>query len=200
MRNRAFTLVEILVVVGIAGIIIVAAVTPLTYTVKTIRQAQKNFSASNRERFVINQIFQDARETVNINASSPFRVIHQDELGSNANDTLLLWARTPSYEGRSMTCVAYKMLPKSVLGTDLPEGLYRWVLSGDEQPDAVKEEDLKPEEGKLLLPGLTGIRFSVMVKSEWVDDYEGSSPQALRIVLEKKEGDEVSYEGWLPQF
>lgn len=200
MRRQAFTLVEILVVVGIAGIIIVAAIAPLTYTVKTIRQAQRNFSASNRERFVINQIFQDAREVLNINASSPFMLIHQDELGSNASDTLSLWTQTPSYTGGPMTCVVYRMSPKSILGPDLPKGLYRWVLSGDEQPDAIKEEDIKPEEGKLLLPDLAGIRFSVMVKSEWVDDYEGSSPQALRITLEKEKGNEVSYEGWLPQF
>lgn len=199
MRRNAFTLVEILVVVGIAGIIIVAAITPLTYTVRTIREAQKNFSANNKERFVINQIFQDAREVVSVQASMPFRIMRHDELGNNADDTLLLWTKTPSYIGGPMTCVIYRMLPKSILGADLPEGLYRWVLSEDTQPEKIEEADIKPEEGKLILSGIDGVRFSVMEKSEWVDDYEGLCPQALRITL-KKEGDEAIYEGWLPHF
>lgn len=198
MGRKAFTLVEILVVVGIAGIIIIAALTPLTFTIRTIRNVQKDFSVSNKERFVINQIFQDAREVVGIQCAIPFQVIHKDESGNKTDDTLLLWTITPSYSGGSMACVVYRMLPKSILGPELPEGLYRWVIAKGLQPESIEEEDIKLEEGKLVLPGIAGVRFSAMEGTEWVDEYKGRSPQALRVTLKREEG-EIAYEGWLPQ-
>lgn len=200
MGRKAFTLVEILVVVGIAGIIIIAALTPLTFTIRTIRDAQRNFSVSNKERFAVNQIFQDAREVVSIHCNTPFQVIHQDELGSKADDTLLLWTRTPSYSGGSMACVVYRMLPQSVLGPELPEGLYRWVISKGLRPEKIEEADIKPEEGRLVLPGIASVRFSVMESAEWVDEYKGRSPQALKVTLKRKEEGEFIYESCLPQF
>lgn len=199
MRRKAFTLVEILVVVAIAGIIIVAALTPLTFTIRTIRDAQRNFSSSNRERFVVNQIFQDAREVLSIYCDTPFLVLHRDELGSRADDTLLLWTNTPAYAGGAAGCVVYRMLPKSILAPELPEGLYRWVIPKALQPEKIEEEDIKPEEGRLVLPGITSVRFSVMENAEWVDEYKGNRPQAMRVTLKKEEG-EVVYEGLLPQF
>lgn len=199
MRKTGFTLVEILVVVGIAGIIIAAAITPLTFSVRTIREAQKNFTANNKERFVINQLFQDAREVIGIQVSAPFKVIHRDGLGDRAGDTLLLWTKTPSYANGPVTCVVYRMSAQSISGSDLPEGLYRWVLSDDKQPDEIEEDDLKGEEGKLVLPGIEGVRFSAMESTEWVDDYAGPCPKALRVTL-SREGNDFIYEGWLPQF
>jgi len=199
MRHRAFTLVEILVVVAIAGIIIIAALAPLTFTIRTISRAQKNFSVSNRERFVINRIFADAAEALSIQCEAPFRLIRHDELGSAADDTLLLWTKTPSYTGEAMACVAYRMLPDSILGREMPDGLYRWVLSADAQPGDIEEGDLRREDGKLVLGGLIGARFSVLKDGEWVGEYSGGIPQAIRVTLQKEEG-EVAYESQLPKF
>lgn len=197
--RTGFTLVEVLVVVGIAGIIIVTAITPLTFSVRTVREAQKNFSANNRERFAVNQLFRDAREVMGIHAATPFRLIRGDELGGKANDTLLLWTKTPAYTNASAGCVAYGRVQKSILGSDFPEGLYRWVLSDDRQPGKVEANDLDAEKGQLVLSGVEGVRFSVMDSGAWTDDYAGSCPQALRITL-NKEGRDIVYEGWLPQF
>lgn len=198
-RKSAFTLVEILVVVGIAGIIIVSGITPLVYTVRALTDARQDFMRVNRERSIVNRLFGDIREIVVNQVTSPVKVLNQDKLGDKANDILLLWTITPTYADMPMGTVVYALPQGSVLKADTPPGLYRWVLSGDIQPDQFVMDDLKPEKARLLLPGVEGVSFSALEDSEWVDNYAGNMPQAFRIVLEY-EKDSRTYENWLPKF
>lgn len=198
--RKAFTLVEIVVVLGIAGVIIAAGVAPLMYTIRLLAETRNNFFAANRERLVMSRLLQETREITVNNVSTPIKILHQDRLGNNGNDMLLLWTTTPSYSGMPVGSVVYGIFQESVLKMDMPKGLYRWVLSGDMQPDTFVLDDLEPENARLLLPDVEGIRFSALVDSEWVDDYSGNLPQALKITLEYQEKEEQTYEGWLPKF
>lgn len=198
--REAFTLVEIMVVLGIAGVIIAAGIAPLMYTIRLLAETRNNFFAANRERLVVSRLFQETREITSNNASTPVKILHQDKLGSNGNDILLLWTTTPSYAGMPVGSVVYGIFQESVLKTDMPKGLYRWVLSGDIQPDTFVLDDLESENARLLLPNVEGIRFSALVDSEWVDDYSGNLPQALKITLEYNKKEEKTYESWLPKF
>lgn len=197
-RRAGFTLMEILVVVVIAGIVITSGVAPLVYTVRLLTEAQENFKASGAERAAVNRFFSDARELSSLHVDAPVKLIHRDKLGSGGNDLLLLWTVTPYYSGLPAGSVIYGIAKDSVVGEEMEEGLYRWTLSKDIPPGKFVEDDLENALPRLVLPGVTGVRFSVLGDMGWVSEYEGRVPKAIRIVL-TYDGREKVYENWLPR-
>ncbi|MDR1915497.1 MAG: type II secretion system GspH family protein [Synergistaceae bacterium] len=198
-HKEAFTLIEVLLVLGIAGMILAAGVAPLTYTIRTISDARQNFTANNMERTAVNRIFQDVRESIALNVQSPLFIVHRDGLGGKGNDLLMVWTITPSYANASIGSVVYGFPQRTVLGDDLEDGIYRWVLSDDTLPGSLNPEDLKPEAARLILRGLKGVSFNVLSGSSWEESYSGPLPKAFRVTLQYDEGD-VVYEDMLPSF
>lgn len=198
MERRAFTLVEVMMVVAIAGMIMTAGLAPVVYTARLIAETQKSFRSDNTERKAVNRLFQDARETTAMNVTTQIRLIHQDKLEGGGDDLLLLWTVTPSYRGRPAGSVAYGLARESVLRTDMPKGLYRWVVSKDILPDSVTADDLDHSKPELVLPGVTGVRFSVLEGGKWFDEYKGALTGALRVKLEYGKREKI-YESWLPR-
>ncbi|MDR1515731.1 MAG: type II secretion system GspH family protein [Synergistaceae bacterium] len=200
--KRAFTLVEVMIVVGIAGLIMAVGLAPLVYSVRLMSETRAAFTAENRERYAINGIALDVRELVTNGVSSPFRLFHKDALGE-PEDYLFLWTITPSYMRLPLGTVVFGIPPESVLGDDYRKGLYRWLLSGDLRPDEINVDDhLKPETGRLILAGVENVGFKALQDGEWVDEYTGGMPQALRISLKygRDSGkEEKNYDVWLPK-
>ena len=196
--RRAFTLVEVMMAIGIAGMIMTAGLAPVIYTTRLISETQRSFRADNTERKVVKRLFQDARETTSMNALTQVRIIRQDNLAAGGNDILMLWTVTPSYSGRPAGSVVYGLARESVMKMDTPKGLYRWVVSKDIYPDNVTMDDLDKSKPELVLPGVTGLRFSVFEGGRWFDEYKGGVPQALRVKLDF-DGREKTYESWLPR-
>jgi hypothetical protein len=204
--GKAFTLVEVLLAAGIAGIMLAIGIVPLVYTMRLIKEARLTFAADNTEHSAISRITLDTRDVVTLNDLNVVRLIHNDEL-EGPSDYLMLWTKTPSYSFEPAGVIVFGMPEKSVLGDDdYQEGLQRWTLSRDIALDLVTMDDLVPERAKVILPGVKGVRFSVLSGSEWVDEYSGSMPQALRILLnyesteEDEEDEERIYDIWLPKF
>lgn len=197
-RKTGFTLVEMLIVVAITGVVITSGVAPLVYTVRLLAEAQRDFRESGAERTAVNRLFSDVREMVLLHVGAPLKLIHREKLGSRGDDLLLLWTMTPRYSGLPVGSVAYGIAKDSIVGEGKEEGLYRWVLSKDVQPSGFVEDDLKAASPKLVLPGVTGVRFSVLGDMGWVDEYEGRPPKGIRMVLQY-DGREKSYESWLPR-
>jgi prepilin-type N-terminal cleavage/methylation domain-containing protein len=198
-KTRAFTLVEIMLAIGIGGMILAIGVAPLMYTARTISQTRENFTAANGERAAINRIFQDVRESVGLNVSSPVFIARRDSLGGVTDNVLMVWTITPLYSNAPMGSVVYGIPQNTVLGGGSEEGVYRWVLSDDAIPGAVNMDELKPDGARLLLGGVKGISFQAFTGDSWVDSYSGLLPRALRVTLQYDDG-EVTYEDWLPNF
>jgi prepilin-type N-terminal cleavage/methylation domain-containing protein len=197
--SRAFTLVEVLVVVGIAGIIVTIGLTPLTYTIKLMSDARTAFIEGNAERDAINRITLDVREVISLNGSGGMRLVHQDKSGE-AHDYLMLWTLTPSYTMEPSGTVVVGIPDESVLDNDYDKGLYRWLLSDDKRPNDVTQEDMEKGSRRLILPDVKSVRFSILDGSEWVDEYTGPMPKAFRVLLNYgDDGDEKAYDVWLPR-
>ncbi|MDR1885472.1 MAG: type II secretion system GspH family protein [Synergistaceae bacterium] len=196
-RKKAFTLAEVLVVVAIAGIITVTGIIPLMYTVRALENARDSFSADNRERSAVDRMMTDMRGLVRINASAPFRIMRDDKLEGDA-DYLMLWTSTPALGMAPMGSVVYGVPERTVLSSQIDAGLYRWVLSGDKQPDVILKDDLRPEEARMILPGVVGVTFQALQGSDWEDDYSGQLPGAFRVTFDYGSKD-ITYERSLPQ-
>jgi prepilin-type N-terminal cleavage/methylation domain-containing protein len=201
--RRAFTLVEVTVVVGIVGVIMLVGIAPLVYSVRLMSDTRAAFAEGNRERSAVNRIALDARAVISLNGIATTRVIHRDEL-AGPRDYLLLWTITPSYSLEPMGTVIFGVPPGSVLAKEYEHGLYRWTLSDDKHPDAVTIDDnLTSERGRLVLRGVQGVRFSALKDSEWLGEYSGDMPQALRILLrygDDKDREEMAYDIWMPRY
>ncbi|MDR0648118.1 MAG: type II secretion system GspH family protein [Synergistaceae bacterium] len=199
--KRAFTLVEVIIVVGIAGLIMAVGLAPLVYSVRLMSEARAAFTAESRERNAINAIAQGARELVSGGVSGPLRLMRNDALGKR-QDYLLLWTLFPSYARLPMGTVAFGVPQDSVLGGDYPKGLYRWLLSDDRRPGVINVDEFKPENGRLILAGVESVGFEALSGGEWLDEYTGDMPQALRVFLKygKERGEEErNYDIWLPK-
>ncbi|MDR3280342.1 MAG: type II secretion system GspH family protein [Synergistaceae bacterium] len=198
-RKNAFTLVEIMIALAIAGIILAAGIAPLLYTSRLIASTREEFANANRERAAVGRIFQDVREASLLNSASPLRIVAADTLASGENDLLIVWTMTPSYTLRPMGSVVWGVAGKSTLNDGLAGGIYRLVISEDIEPASVKREELDFSKAALMLPDAKGITFSALDDSEWKKEYSGASPRALRVTIIHESG-EMIYEDILPNF
>lgn len=196
-RKTAFTLVEVLIVLGIAGIIFAAGIAPLMYTVRTMARTRDDFYSANLERNVLNRILQDIRGIAYMNSSVQVRVLEGDLTIGGENDLLALWTTTPAYALLPMGTVVYGLPQKSVLTEEMKPGLYRWVLSQDLGTGDFPFEDLVPEAATILIPGLTGIDMQCIRDVEWEEIYDGTLPLAYMVTFQYEDR-EKTYEAWLP--
>lgn len=205
---RGFTLIEILLVVGLVGIIASIALAPLVFTVISLEDAQKTWTASRGEDTAVDALFRDLRNIVKNPAFVSLRAAHKDGLAVKEDDRLMIWSASPAREGKSVGLVVYRVLEDSKLDKTTG-GLYRWtvmdvIASSDQKQSMPKTpmdfdiEQLKAEDGKLLLKGVTGLRFKVWQDGEWADEYEGDMPGAVSLEL-YRDREASTHEMWLPQ-
>ena len=196
-KKNAFTLVEVLIVLAIAGIIFSAGIAPLMYTVRIMARTRDEFYAANRERSVFNRMVQDMREIARINSSVQVRVIEGETSIDGDNDLLVLWTTTPAYAMQPMGTVVYGLPQKGVLAEEMEPGLYRWVLSQDMTTDEFPFEDLDKDAATLMIPDVKGIDMRCIRDIVWEETYEGSLPVAYMATFQY-EDEEKTYETWLP--
>lgn len=208
MLKRAsggFTLVEILLVVGLVGIIAAAALAPLVFTVRSLGDAQKDFSASAKERSAMDGIFLDLRSAIANPAFASVKTVHKEGLSVQADDRLLVWSATPARESRPVGLVVYRLVAPSILEKDVKQGLYRWVITdftsdkavSDDTPMELDTDTLDTKKGRMVLAGATGVSFSVWSGEDWSEEYEGSLPRAFKAVIKTKDKS-FEYEEWFP--
>lgn len=197
-KKGAFTLVEILIVLGIAGVIVSAGVAPLLFTVRTLSNTRQAFTDAGRERAVFNRIVLDLREMALLNTASPVRVVQSEELAQKPRDALIVWTVTSAYTGGPMGNVIYAIPKESALSGTTISGLYRWMISKDITPETDLEKILEEEKPQLLLPGLDGFSVQMLRHSDWQDDYSGAIPRALRVTFGYEGDVERIYEAWFP--
>ena len=235
-RSRGFTLIEILLVVGLVGVIAATAIAPLIFTVESLQDAQRSWGESGRERAAAERIFADVRGAVESPAFQSVKIVHKEGLSAQKDDRIMIWSSSPTKEGGPVSLVVYRVVVPSALDNQ-KGGLYRWVVKGarsesksdinksilstdvsdgkrgasgdikqtlsaasdkkDETPMDLDTDTLKPEDGRLLLPGADGLKLQAALGKEWTDDYEGFTPPAMRIEITVKDRT-YSHEEWFP--
>lgn len=196
-RSRGFTLIEIMLVVGLVGIIAVGAVTPLIYTIRSMEEAQERWGVSHNSSDAAARLFSDVRRVVPNPSFGSFRIIHKSSFGSNADDRLVIWSAAPKYEGKNVGVVIYKIVAKDAF-SDAKPGLYRWVLanvpseaavsgdnsSGEEKgPMDTDTDKLDPKDGTMVLSDASSLALLIRKDDEWKHEYEGDLPKMLRIEI-----------------
>ena len=205
-KQKGFTLIEIVLAVGLVGIISVAALAPLVFTVQSLEKVQKDWGKSIKTMGAAQKIFYDARNFAQSNSFPVFRTVHKEGLTVREDDRLLVWSAAPVRENRAPALIVYKIVSASSLNKYKP-GLYRWEIPGwisaakgsdkEAGPTALDTDNLRPEDGKMVLKDAEGLRLSVWSGESWSDEYTGELPKAMRITITLN-GRKQVYEDSLP--
>ncbi|HQA54998.1 MAG TPA: prepilin-type N-terminal cleavage/methylation domain-containing protein [Synergistaceae bacterium] len=204
-RHEGFTLIEILLAVGLTGIIAVASLVPLVFTVQSLETVQKGWGKDVKVMEAAERIFRDTRNFAQCGPFPVFRIVHKEGLTIREDDRLLIWSAAPVKENRAPGLVVYKIVSSSGLNKYKP-GLYRWELPGwrpadgsdkETGPTALDTDNLRPEDGKMVLKDAEGLRLSVWSGESWSDEYTGELPKAMRITITLN-GRKQVYEDSLP--
>ncbi|GHV27884.1 hypothetical protein FACS1894167_03710 [Synergistales bacterium] len=200
-KRAAFTFVEIMVVVGIACLIAVIGLVPLMYTARTMSSGVKDFTKANREEDAVNSIYLDTRGVSSLLGGASVKVQHKEGL-NDKRDYLFLRTLTPAQSMRPAGTVVYGLPPDELFDrSKYKDGLYRWLLSPDVTAGSSDITEFPFENSKLILDGVTGVRFLALSDQDWAESYSGGIPQALRIILTFKDSaEEKTYDVWLPKF
>ena len=205
-KQKGFTLIEILLAVGLVGIIAVAALAPLVFTVQSLETVQRDWGKSVKVMEAADRIFYDTRNFAESSSFPIFRTVHKEGFTVREDDRLLVWSAAPVKENKAPGLIVYKIVSSSGLNKYKP-GLYRWEIpgwrsaakgSGEETgPTDLDTDSLKPEDGKMVLKDAEGLRFSVWSGESWADEYTGELPKAIRITITLN-GRKQVYEDSLP--
>lgn len=206
-RSRGFTLIEIMLVVGLVGIIAAGAVTPLIFTIRSMEEAQSRWGAQHNAADAAARLFSDVRRVIPNPSFNNFRIIHKTAFGSTGDDRLVIWSEAPKYEGKNVGVVVYKVIAKDAFNNAKP-GLYRWVLvnvpseasaetdaSGDiketaSEPKTPMDTDtdrLDPKDGRLVLADAAGLSLYIWKDSKWTQEYDGNLPKMLKLEIAMKD-------------
>ena len=204
--SQGFTLIEILLVIGLVGIIASVALVPLVFTVRSLEDAQARWGRRHNVRDAADAIFRDIRLAIKNPSFPSVKIIHKEGLKSDSGDSLLVWSASPKYEGKSAGVVAYRVIPEDSF-SDAAPGLYRWVICGQPslhassgdvfaassadvpEPMDIDPDDLEAEDGELILSTARSLRFYFPHGDEWErETYNGGVPkiQRVEITLEEK--------------
>lgn len=188
MMTKGFTLVEVLVAVMLTGILTALALVPVVRTVNSVVSTQQEYTDYAALSRTLDFIARDLNSAMRL-ASPVLAVKDHEALGGNADDVLIVMSTSPSAQNMPPGSVVYKLAEGGIMHTDTLSGLYRWIVPGV-SPEAVKTDTLSPEDGQLVLPGVTA--FSVEIpygdkEDERRKSYSGVLPAGLVMSLERKE-------------
>ena len=188
MRRRGFTLIEILVVVLLAGMVTTLALAPVVFTVRRVVETQADYSDAGALERTLAFIGKDAAAALRL---APIAVKVEDHraLGGTEDDVLLVASTAPAKQNLPAGCLVYRIDRGGPMRGDTPPGLYRWLLPGKDiaKVDAAK---LRGETGQLVLPGVTAFGVEAVVKSEREKEYEGGLPAGLVVTLVRGKDEE----------
>ncbi len=200
MRNRqqGFTFVEILVVVALIGVMATCALAPMAHMVGLLRDSQ----SSAGERAAVDDVFRlicrDVRSQLLLPERAYLAVRHRDLFGGNADDLLVVASGSVLQSSLAPGVMVYGLLREDSLGmrSVLP-GLYRWVFPGKGIEDLDLKGTFPLKKAALVLPGVESFRVEVFVEKDWVDEYLGAMPLAIRMTLERR-GETYETTDWFP--
>lgn len=190
-----FTLVEVLISMLIVGIIASLAFAPVIFVVRQITETEAAYSDEVALRRTAVFMAQDVAAGLRL-APTVVRVIAHRELGGMNNDTLIVATSAHARQNLAAGSVVYRLVRRSFMNEREIPGLYRWILPGV-LPEDVDYDNLEVENGQLVTPYVSNMSLYVFEPPEWVSDYSGRVPVAMRFVLSRErhaeEGESVEY-------
>ena len=184
-RKKAFTLIEILLVVALTGVIASLALAPVVYAVRRVVETEAAYADGTALRRTAAFMAQDVMAGLRL-ARNVVRVVDHKELGDKDDDTLIVASSAPAKQNLPAGSVVYKVVRRSIMNDRFIPGLYRWLLPGV-MPDKVDHEKLEEKDGQLVSPYVTELKLAVLNPPDWSDQYLGSLPRAIRFTLSREE-------------
>jgi prepilin-type N-terminal cleavage/methylation domain-containing protein len=197
-EKKAFTLVEVLVAVGLMGLVATVAVGPLVALVVRLEAVQIDYAAETALSAAARTIASDCRQILPQEGKMAFRCTRRDLIGGRRTDALLFWTGAPLTRKQPAATEAYAILEPGPFRESVKPGLYRWTLPGV-MPEEVFAERLDPAAGTLLVKNADLFAIRVFDGKEWVEDYSGPLPPGISIQIGRK-GENVIHVDTLAAF
>lgn len=197
--KRGFTLIEIMLAVALFGIIATVALAPLVFTVRSLKTAQSEWLANGKQEMALEQIFDEIRECVRQGTDNPIRIERASGLSVADDSRLVVYSYLPLKRGRNVAVCVYRVFKEDKL-RKVAGGLYRFEFAlpldaallradaTDKSPLNIDTEKLEPKQGRNIIPSAKGIRFYALRDGQWVEDYIGTLPAAVKFELKREKG------------
>jgi prepilin-type N-terminal cleavage/methylation domain-containing protein len=179
--RRGMTLIEVLVALGICGLIATMALGPLMFVVNRTVSVPRTFAAEEASHRALRNIAFDARQT--LPGTGPALRISRRDTSGTRRDLVLFRSVAPTVRGTAAGTVAYTVDERGLLRLDIP-------LADPADVDllTVALDDASP-----ILAGVGGLKAEALSGGEWLSEYAGPLPDGLRLTLILKNGNEVSH-------
>lgn len=196
--GKAFTLVEVLVAVGLLGLVATLAFGPLVALASRLEAIRDQYAEEASLSSALTGIAADCRQILPQGGDAPFRAIRREFLGGARKDVLLVWTGAPLPRKGPAATEVYSIIDSGPFREAVKPGLYRWTLPGVLASD-VRLELLVPEKAQLVLKGVDRFLVRVFDGKDWVEDYSGPVPAGLSLEI-GREGVRVSHVDTLLSF
>jgi len=202
--KKAFTLIEVMLAVGLFAIIATTALAPLMFTVRSLKSAQEIWLKDMRSQRYVKQIFSEVRSCVRQGAETSVRVERASDLNVSEDSRLAVFSLLPLKQGRPAAVCVYRIFKEDKL-KKVEGGLYRFEFAlpladelllsaaANRQPINIDMEKLTPEKGKRIIPSAVGMKVYVFRDGHWEEEYSGLLPEALKIAVKLEKGN-IEYE------
>jgi prepilin-type N-terminal cleavage/methylation domain-containing protein len=196
--RKAFTLVEVLVAVGLVGLVATVAVGPLVALVVRLEAVQADYAGESALSAAALAIASDCRQILPQEGKNAFRSIRRDLVGNRRTDVLFFWTGAPLARKQPAATEIYAILEPGPFREIAKPGLYRWTMPGL-MPEEVFPERLDPAAGTLVVKNADLFAIRVFDGKEWVEDYSGPLPPGISIQIGRK-GENVTHVDTLAAF
>lgn len=178
--RRGFTLIEILVAVMLTGLLAGLALAPVASTVRRTVDTQVQYSDISALSRTMNFIARDLSQAMRL-SPNVLTIKEHEAMGGNDDDILMVMTTAPAVQNMPSGTVIYKVSEGGMLHRNILPGLYRWIIPGI-QPNAVKTDNLNPEDAQLVLPGVDEFCAEVPTNDRKDDnrkEYTGMLPAGI---------------------
>jgi prepilin-type N-terminal cleavage/methylation domain-containing protein len=183
--SKGFTLVEVLVAVGLMGLVATLAFGPLAALALRLESVRTQYAEEAALSSALLGISADCRQILPQGGDIPFRTIRKEVLGGGRKDILLVWTGAPLSRNEPAATEVFSIAEPGPFRESVQPGLYRWTLTGT-LPMDVNPERLDPGKATLLLKGADRFTVSVFDGKEWVEDYSGPVPAGIALEISRK--------------
>lgn len=200
--KEGFTLIEVMLAVGLFAIIATAALVPLMFTVRSLKSAQNDWQKDTRSQRYVQQIFSELRSCVRQGTETSVRVERASGLNVADDSRIAVFSLLPLKQGHPAAVCVYRVFKADKL-KKITGGLYRFefalplpaalLLDGasDRLPINIDMEKLTPAKGKNIIPSAVGMKIDVLKDGQWEEEYSGMLPEALKIEVKLDKGNIV---------
>lgn len=189
--GKGFTLVEVLVAIGLMGLVSALALGPLAALTVRLEALRAQYAEEAALSSALSGIAADCRQILPQGGDAPFRTIRREVLGGGRKDVLLVWTGAPLSRNQPAATEVFSIAETGPFREPIQPGLYRWTLAGT-LPADVSPERLDPRKATLLVKGADRFTVSVFDGKEWVEDYSGPVPPGVALGISRR-GVEASH-------